>query len=575
MVTFEELGLREDLLQGIKALGFETPTPIQEMVIPAALKSEDDLIALAQTGTGKTAAFGLPLLHRCDASRRTVQSLILCPTRELCVQVAGDLENYAKFAKHYKVVAVYGGASIEQQIRQLRSGAQVIVATPGRLVDLLQRQDVHLDDVHTVVLDEADEMLNMGFKDALDLILESVPERRNIWLFSATMPAEVRRIAKTYMRHPQEVSAGNDTQSNSNIQHEFYLCRADDRYATLKRIVDSLPGIYGLIFCRTKNETKEVAEQMIRDGYNADALHGDLVQADRDRVMTRFREGLLQLLVATDVAARGIDVSDISHVINYNLPDETEIYTHRTGRTGRAGRNGIAISIVTSRQESRITQIERKLKTTVQRKSIPTGVEVCEKQLFHIVKSIHDQKVEDADIEPFMPRIYAELADLTKEELIKRFASVEFNRFLAYYRNAPDINIGAKGGRTKNENSSSAGSTFQTDNGMHRLFVNIGTMDGVSKKEFLSLLTEEIHIPGSSIGNIDLNKTCLHVEVDPKFVAQLRKGLEDFSLNGRAVKVDNAKPQSGDGGGGGYKKRYSGGGGGGYDKKKYGGKARR
>ncbi len=541
MTSFQDLGLEEALLQGIAALGFETPTPVQELVIPSALHSDDDFIALAQTGTGKTAAFGLPLLQRIDPAEKNVQALILCPTRELCVQVAGDLVNYSKFAHQYKVVAVYGGASIDTQIRQIKAGAQIIVATPGRLVDLLVRQVANLGKVARVVLDEADEMLNMGFKDAVDMILESVENRKSIWLFSATMPAEVRAIAATYMTDPLELSVGKRNQTNENIVHQYYICRADDRYAALKRVVDAHPGIYGLIFCRTKNETKEIAEQMIRDGYNADALHGDLVQSDRDRVMQRFRERNLQLLIATDVAARGIDVSDISHVINYGLPDESEIYLHRSGRTGRAGRTGISLSIITPKYEEKIRQIERKTKAEFAKLSIPTGFEVCESQLFHIIQNIHDQEVQHAEIEPFLPRIYKALEDLSKEELIKRFASVEFNRFLSYYRDAADINVHARGsaGDKKGSHRRDAAVTGS----MQRLFVNIGVMDGVTKKDFLILLSREFRVPKNSIGDIDIKKSYMHFDIEPSFIREVREGLEDFSINGRRVKVNDAMPR--------------------------------
>ena len=539
MNSFQELGLEEALLQGIATLGFETPTPVQELVIPVALQTDDDFIALAQTGTGKTAAFGLPLLQRIDPAEKNVQALVLCPTRELCVQVAGDLVNYSQFAHQYKVVAVYGGASIETQIRQIKAGAQIIVATPGRLVDLLVRQVARLDKVARVVLDEADEMLNMGFKEAVDLILGAVENRKSIWLFSATMPEEVRTIAATYMTDPLELSVGKRNQTNENIVHQYYVCRSEDRYAALKRVVDANPGIYGLIFCRTKNDTKEIAEQMIRDGYNADALHGDLVQSDRDRVMQRFRERNLQLLIATDVAARGIDVSDISHVINYGLPDETEIYLHRSGRTGRAGRTGVSLSIITPKFEEKIHQIERKTKATFTRLSIPTGFQVCESQLFHIIQNIHDQEVQHAEIEPFLPRIYEALADLSKEELIKRFASVEFNRFLSYYRNAADINISARGADKKGSHRRDSAGT----GGMQRLFVNIGIMDGVNKKDFLGLLSREFRVPKNSIGDIDIKKSFMHFDIDPSFVRDVREGLEEFNINGRHVKVNDAMPR--------------------------------
>ncbi|MBX2893728.1 MAG: DEAD/DEAH box helicase [Saprospiraceae bacterium] len=535
MTAFKNLGIADDLLQGIAALGFETPTPVQELVIPTALSTDDDIIALAQTGTGKTAAFGLPLLQRIDPSERGVQALIMCPTRELCVQVANDLVNYSHFAHQYKVVAVYGGAGIEGQIRQIRAGAQIVVATPGRLMDLMTRKAVRLDGVRRVVLDEADEMLNMGFKEAIDFILAAAENRESIWLFSATMPNEVRAIAADYMANPQELSTGKRNQTNENIEHIYYVCRADDRYATLKRVVDANPGIYALIFCRTKNETKEVAEQMIRDGYNSDALHGDLAQSDRDRVMQRFREGHLQLLIATDVAARGLDVSNISHVINYGLPDEVEVYTHRSGRTGRAGRTGVSISIVTPKFEERIRLIERKNKASFTKKTIPTGIEVCEQQLYHIVNNIHNQEVHHAEIEPYMARINEELKDLSKEELIKRFASVEFNRFLAYYRDAPDINVYPRGDKrgARTHNGQPAGQ-------MARLFANIGDMDGVSKKDFIRLLSRTFGVPDRAIGHIDLNRAYMHFDLDAAYVNVVRQGLSEFTINGRRIRVDDA-----------------------------------
>lgn len=536
MTAFKNLGIDDDLLQGIAALGFETPTPVQELVIPTALSSDDDIIALAQTGTGKTAAFGLPLLQRIDPSERGIQALIMCPTRELCVQVANDLVNYSQFAHQYKVVAVYGGAGIEGQIRQIKAGAQIIVATPGRLMDLMARKAVRLDGVRRLVLDEADEMLNMGFKEAIDFILAAAENRKSIWLFSATMPDEVRSIAANYMANPRELSTGKRNQTNENIEHIYYVCRADDRYAALKRVVDANPGIYSLIFCRTKNETKEIAEQMIRDGYNSDALHGDLAQSDRDRVMQRFREGNLQLLIATDVAARGLDVSNISHVINYGIPDEIEVYTHRSGRTGRAGRNGVSISIITPKFEEKIRLIERKTKAAFTKKPIPTGIEVCEQQLYQIVANIHNQEVHHAEIEPYMARINEELKDLSKEELIKRFASVEFNRFLAYYRNAPDINVYPKGDKRGARPQTGAGASGQ----MTRLFANVGEIDGVSKKDFIKLLSRTFGVPTQAIGHIDLNRAYMHFDLDAAYVNVVRQGLSEFTINGRRIRLDDA-----------------------------------
>ncbi len=536
MSTFQDLGLGPELLQGISQLGFENPTTVQSLVIPVALDGDRDFIALAQTGTGKTAAFGLPLLQRIDPHAKGIQAVVLCPTRELCVQVASDLVNYSKFAHQYKVVAVYGGAGITQQISQIKAGAQIVVATPGRLVDLIERRAAKLDNVARIVLDEADEMLNMGFQESLEAILGAVTDRKSIWLFSATMPDEVRRMANNYMSNPEELRVGGKNETNQNIEHQYYICRSEDRYDALKRVVDANPGIYGLIFCRTKNDTKEVAEQMIRDGYNADALHGDLAQSDRDRVMNRFRERNLQLLIATDVAARGIDVSEISHVINYGMPDEIEVYTHRSGRTGRAGRTGVSISIITPKFEEKIMQIARKTKANFQRLPIPNGVEVCEKQLFHIVQNIHVQEVIDHEIDPFLPRIFEELKDLTKEELIKRFASVEFNRFLSYYRNAPDININARSDRKKRDGEAAGGPRSN----YVRLFINIGDMDGVTKKEFLRLVTQEFKVPGTAVGTIDINRAYMHFDIDPEFVTPVRFGLEEFTINGRRVRVDEA-----------------------------------
>jgi ATP-dependent RNA helicase DeaD len=549
MASFQELGLQANLLEGITALGFENPTPVQELVIPAALEGDQDFIALAQTGTGKTAAFGLPLLQRIDPNERGIQALVLCPTRELCVQVASDLVNYSQFAHQYKVVAVYGGAGIMGQIAQIKAGAQIVVATPGRLIDLIERKAARLEKVARLVLDEADEMLNMGFQESIEAILGAATDRRSIWLFSATMPDEVRRIANNYMTNPIELRAGGRNEANQNIEHQYYLCRSEDRFDALKRVVDANPGIYGLIFCRTKNDTKEVAEQMIRDGYNADALHGDLAQSDRDRVMNRFRERNLQLLIATDVAARGIDVSEISHVINYGLPDEVETYTHRSGRTGRAGRTGVSISIITPKMEERIRQIERKAKAQFERKPIPTGREVCGKQLFHIIEGIHKQEVNDAEIEPYLPQIMEELKDLSKEELIKRFASVEFNRFLTYYQNAPDINIYPRSERKKREAEGGGGPGV----GMVRLFVNIGDMDGVSKKDFIQLVVRDLGVPSHSLGVIDINRAYMHFDIAPSFARVVREGLEEFSINGRRVRVDEAsarqekKPKKGGG----------------------------
>lgn len=571
MATFKELGLDEDLLKGIETLGFETPTPVQELVIPTALTTKSDIVALAQTGTGKTAAFGLPLLQLIDPNNRNIQALILSPTRELCVQVASDLENYSQFAHQYKVAAVYGGASIDTQIRKIKTGVQIIVATPGRLIDLIERRVVKLEFLSRIVLDEADEMLNMGFKDALDTILKEAVNKESTWLFSATMSDEVRRIARNYMTNPIELSTGRKNQSNENIEHIYYVCRRDDQYAALKRVVDCNPGIFGLIFCRTKADTKEIADQMMRDGYNSDALHGDLAQTERDRVMNRFRDGSLQLLIATDVAARGIDVSDISHVIHYGLPDDIEVYTHRSGRTGRAGKKGVSMAIVPQKHESRISQIERVIKTKIQKQNIPDGKEVCERQLFHIVKGIHETQVQQAEIEPYLEKIYEELQDISREELIKRFASVEFNRFLSYYKNAADLNIHARAKRERSERSEGSRGVFTNADGMARLFVNLGDLDGLTKKEFISLIAKDFSIPAAALGQIDIKKAYMHFDIDATYVERVKDEFRGMVVNGRKVRVDDANARQEGGGGGGREFNF----GGGFGKKpdsKFGGK---
>jgi ATP-dependent RNA helicase DeaD len=559
MILFKQLGLNDDLLKGIEELGFQTPTPVQELVIPTALTSTQDIVALAQTGTGKTAAFGLPLLQLIDPSVRGVQALILCPTRELCVQVSSDLVNYSKYAHQYKATAVYGGASIDTQIRQLRAGTNIVVATPGRLVDLIERGAIDLGKVRRFVLDEADEMLNMGFKDALDIILAAAENKESVWLFSATMSGEVRHIAKSYMNAPLELGVGRRNQTNENIEHLYYVCRPDDKYSALKRIVDSNPGIFGLIFCRTKIDTKEIAEQMTRDGYNSDALHGDLSQNDRDRVMNRFREGTLQLLIATDVAARGIDVNDISHVINYGLPDDIEVYTHRSGRTGRAGKTGTSISIITPKYEDRIRDIERMTKAKFLRKPIPSGVEVCEKQLMHIIKNVHDAEVKDNEIEPFLPAIYEELKDLTKEDLIKRFASLEFNRFLSYYKDAFDLNISQRrrpimdnnldnrGGGDFRDNRDNRSAFQPQNNGQYqRFFVNIGEMDGINKKDFINLLANDFNVPFSAVGRIDIKKSYMHFDIEPQYGDKVARGFSGSQIGGRKVRIDSATEKAGE-----------------------------
>jgi ATP-dependent RNA helicase DeaD len=571
-MTFQDLGLEPMLLKAVTEMGFESPTPIQEQTIAQLKDKSSDIVALAQTGTGKTAAFGLPLLSKLDLTSRFTQALILAPTRELCMQISKDLINYSKYMGGLKVTAVYGGAPIMTQIRDLKNGSQVVVATPGRLIDLIDRKAMDLSHVDVVVLDEADEMLNMGFKDDLDLILGNTPPTKNTWLFSATMPREVERIASKYMESPLEISVGKKNQGAENIQHIYYTVNQRDRYAALKRIADFYPDIFGIVFCRTKAETQEVADNLIKDGYNADAIHGDLSQAQRDLVMKRFRSRTLQMLVATDVAARGIDVNNVTHVINYNLPEEAENYTHRSGRTGRAGKSGIAIAIVTPREVNKIKDIERIMGNSFTKADVPDGVAVCEKQLFHLVTKLHEVEVKDDEIEKYLPKIYEELKDLTKEELIKRFISEEFNRFYNYYQNSQDLNMGNDGGNN--------GKTT-------RFFVNMGVLDGFNKNSIKDFLVEISNIQARMIFNIDVKNSFSFFETENKFVDPLlalnKAGIE-FNGRGISFEVSKAKPSGGYGekrsyGGGsredGQRRSYGGGGERSGERKSYGGGERR
>ena len=448
-MNFEELGLRPELLKAVEKLGFVEPMPIQEQVIPYMLNENADLVGLAQTGTGKTAAFGLPILNMIDVNEKKIQALVLSPTRELCIQIANDLKHYAEFIPQIKVVPVYGGENIVTQFKELDVTPQILVATPGRLIDLIERKKVSLSEIKYLVLDEADEMLNMGFIEDIETILQGVPEDRRTLLFSATMPAEIADIAKRYMKNYHEISVGIRNSGAENVEHFYYMVKAQNRYLALKRIVDINPDIYGIVFCRTRQETKEVADKLMQDGYNADALHGDLSQAQRDYVMNRFRIHNLQLLVATDVAARGLDVSDLTHIINYNLPDENEVYIHRSGRTGRAGKQGVSISIIHIKELHKIKALEKITKKQFTRLMVPNGLEICKKQLFHLIDKMENVQVNDEQIDVFLPHIYKKLGYLTKEDIINRFVSLEFNRFLDYYKDAQDINIEDRPSRNK------------------------------------------------------------------------------------------------------------------------------
>ncbi len=511
MPTFKELGVRDDLLRAIEMMGYEKPMPIQEMVIPHLLNEETDVVGLAQTGTGKTAAFGLPTLQRIDTSSTATQALILDPTRELCLQTKADLEDYSRYVDGLQVLAVYGGASIEPQIKAVKRGVQVIVATPGRLQDLIRRGVVKLDDVRTVILDEADEMLNMGFVDDINEILSHVPEQRKMLLFSATMPREIAAIAQNYMHDPVEFVAGTRNEGSANVRHLYYMVKASDKYLALKRIVDYLPRIYGIVFCRTRASAQEVASQLIQDGYDADALHGDLSQAQRDAVMKKFRERNLQLLVATDVAARGLDVNDLTHIISYSLPDDNDIYNHRSGRTGRAGKTGISIAIIHSRERSKLRQIEKHIGKEFERREVPKAEEIIEKQLYNLADRLENVEVREQEIAPYLPGVLKKLSWLSGEEVVKRLLSLEFNRMLDYYKKAPVLDIvpegrehkrGEKKERTRKPNGEKDRRTGEQ--GYERVFINVGKSHGFYAPDLIGMINATSKGQHIGIGRIDL-----------------------------------------------------------------------
>lgn len=544
MLTFNELGLSPNLLRGIEELGFKTPTPIQEKIIPVIFNSENDIVGLAQTGTGKTAAFGLPIIEQTEMNNNSVQSLILAPTRELCIQISKDLQNYSRFTNGFKIVPVYGGANIDIQIKALKKGAHVIVATPGRMLDLIKRKSAKINHIKTLVLDEADEMLNMGFRDELDGILEKTPANKRTFLFSATMPKEVARIANNYMKDPVKITIGKQNAGAENIRHIYYQVHAKDRYLALKRIADINPDIYGIVFCRTRRETKEVADKLIKDGYNADALHGDLSQPQRDNVMNRFRQRTLQMLVATDVAARGIDVHDITHVINYNLPEELDIYTHRTGRTGRADKTGIALSIVNYREKSKIPQIEKIIHKKCVKAEIPSGEEICKKQLFRLIDRMEKAEVDEEQIAPFMETVNKKLEWLSKEEIIKHFVSLEFNRFLAYYKNAPDLNSKTEGdSNVKNKEGKSNNNRKKRNKrnaSFTRFFINLGKKDKVQPKNIIGMINDNTNNRDIFIGEIDIKDSFSFFEVDEKHAIQVLRSFNNSKFKDKQVRVDMA-----------------------------------
>ena len=545
-MSFEELGLREEVLKSLKELGFEAPTPIQEQAIPHLMKEDCDFVGLAQTGTGKTAAFGLPLINYINTNSNRPQGLIICPTRELCLQITRDLEIFAKYVK-CPIVSVYGGADIRRQMTQIKKGASIVVATPGRLLDLIKRKAIQLSEVKNVVLDEADEMLNMGFKEDIDDILETTPESKNVWLFSATMPKDVARIAKTYMTEPLEVSIGHKNQTNENIEHIFYLVKERDRYEAVKRLIDFHPQIYGLIFCRTKHETGTVAEKLAREGYNAEPLHGDLTQPMRDRVMARFRSKELQILVATDVAARGIDVDDITHVINYNLPDDNENYTHRSGRTARAGKTGQSLVLITPKEGFKIKSIEKQMRTQFNQGQIPNAEEICEIQLMKLIQNTIDINVKEKDIEKFMPQILASFETMDKTEIIKKFVSAEFNRFIEYYDRAGDLNQRAKqdSGRERGERKDKG--QRARDEGKTRFFLSAGRRDGLNPGALLRVVCDAAGIKSDVIGRIDIMTSYAFFDVDEAHTERILKNVNGTEFEGTKLSVEVTNTQNGGG----------------------------
>ncbi len=530
MISFPELGVGENVLKAIKELGFMEPTPIQQQAIPILLKNERDFVGLAQTGTGKTAAFGIPLLELIDLHLPLTQALILAPTRELCVQISNDLIKFSKYNRSVNITAVYGGTSITTQMRQIKKGSQIVAATPGRLLDLINRGAINMKTIRYVVLDEADEMLNMGFQEDIDEILSHLPKERRVWLFSATMPQEVRSIASRYMQNPFELTIGKKNEGAQNTEHFYYVVHERDRYQALRRILDSTPDIFGIIFCRTKIDTQKISESLAKDGYNADALHGDLTQAQRDKVMARYRSHNLDVLVATDVAARGIDVNDITHVIHYNLPDEPESYVHRSGRTARAGKSGISIALTNVREVDKIRFIEKKINTKIHLARIPDAVQICEQQLMNLVKKIHHVKVNEQGIIKYLPPVFDEFADLSKEELIKRMVSIEFNRFLDAYRQAPDLNVDlAHPGK-----SSSGGYR----SGEPRLFINLGSMDGLNEGTMRKYISEVTGIDSNEIGRIDVKGVYSFIDLPQPKMAKALTSFDGEVFQSRKVRVE-------------------------------------
>ena len=547
MNSFEGLGLNENLVKAVTDLGFDTPTPIQIKAIPILLSGTTDFIGLAQTGTGKTAAFGLPLLQLVEAENKYPQALIVCPTRELCLQICNDLQDFKKYSRNIVAEPVYGGASIVMQMRALKKGVHIVVATPGRLIDMIERKAIDLQKVKYVVLDEADEMLNMGFRDDIDFVLKNTINRQSIWLFSATMPSSVREISKNFMSNPQEITVGKKNTANVNIDHQYFITPAQSRFESLKRLIDFNPGIYGIIFTRTKADAQEITERLVKQGYDIEALHGDLTQQQRDKVMQRFREKSIQLLIATDVAARGIDVEGITHVINFELPDDMEVYTHRSGRTARAGKSGICISICHSREAFKIRQLEKMVNAQFHRLDIPSGKDVCRKQFFYFMDKLINADTSYGDYETYMPDLQKKFADISKEEVLKRVAALEFDHFLKYYENADDLNARNDFRERKFDNTTTRDHgqrrerpTFQRDNGFARLFINLGIKDGFYKASFLQFILDESNLKKEVLGKIDLREMNSWIEIDKSAAGKMIKSMDGKKYNGRLIRMNEA-----------------------------------
>ena len=569
MITFSELGLDERLVKATEALGFVNPTPIQEKSIPVLIAGTKDMIGLAQTGTGKTAAFGLPLLHLINEKEKYAQALVVCPTRELCLQIVKEMDIFKQFIPSIQIVAVYGGSSIGLQIRDLKRGVQIVVATPGRLIDLIERKAINLEQIKYVVLDEADEMLNMGFKEDIEFILQNTPKRDSTWLFSATMPAEIKRVSKKYMKEPFEVTVGKVNTGNKNIDHQYYITQAQHRYETLKRLIDFNPGMYGIIFTRTKMDAQEIAEKLTREGYDIDALHGDLSQPQRDKVMNAFRDKTLQLLIATDVAARGIDVKEITHVINFELPDDTEVYTHRSGRTGRAGSTGVCLSIIHQRELGKLKSIERLVQSSFHKMDIPAGRDVCRKQFHHFMDNVLKVDISHGDYQNYLPMLQEKFADVSKEEILTRMAATEFDRFLKYYENSEDLNIREQKRGERRDGKLDAGRERFGNNrdrnsrnerpergernnrfegaaavggggNTQRLFVNLGTKDGFYKASFMQFVLDMSDLKKEVIGRIDMKDMNSWIEVDRKVAKQMITAIDGKNYRGRRIRMNDA-----------------------------------